>query len=93
MRKALSCLAVLSSFIVPVNAAVEFNDKADINLAAIVERKSVKGKKRGERDLRSAAATQKHGYAALRSREFQQSPRRDQTRSNDGDCNSVRCSW
>ena len=36
MRTALTCLAVLSSLIVPVNAAVEVNDKTDINLAVFV---------------------------------------------------------
>jgi hypothetical protein len=36
MRTALTCLAVLSSLILPVNAAVEVNDKTDINLAVFV---------------------------------------------------------
>jgi hypothetical protein len=36
MRKALICLAVLSSLIVPVNAAVTVNDTTDINLTVSI---------------------------------------------------------
>lgn len=36
MRKALTCLAVLSSLIVPLNAAVEENDTTDIDLTVFI---------------------------------------------------------